>query len=333
MRSGSSSGSDALQPAPSASRFVVNLITTFQDPRYLHMVLEFVAGGDLWSLIRRFGRFFEDEARFYAAEIILGVEFIHSNGIIYRDLKPENILVTAGGHLKITDFGFARPHVAGTNSTTFCGTPAYMAPEVILRQPYTLTVDWWSVGIVTYELLAGYTPFYADTPLRIYERVIDESLANDGTPNGDPAAAAAAMAAAAAADPGTALPLPPPTMRWSSQIRGDARALVAALLARDPARRLGAAATAARPGGTNSSSTSPLGGARAVRAHPWFRGADWAALEAGRSPPPFVPDLRAADDLAYFDAASADSSVLRARDGNARQDKSDGLYDDQFRDF
>ncbi|KAI9325441.1 kinase-like domain-containing protein [Zopfochytrium polystomum] len=288
--------------------FIVNLVATFQDPRHLYMVMEFVSGGDLWSHIRRYGRFLEEEAKFYAAEIVLGVEFIHSKGIIFRDLKPENILVTATGHLKITDFGFAKPHPSPlTQAATFCGTPAYMAPEIILREPYTLTADWWSVGIVTYELMAGYTPFYADTPLRIYERVIDESAGNDGGGGGEGGGAGSSM-------------------RWSSQIKGDAKALVAGLLARNPARRLGAWTP-------KNAAFGVAGGARDVRGHPWFADVEWARMEAGAGTPPFVPDLRGEDDLAYFDVYPEESSVIKLQAGRLKPDKTDGTHDDQFRDF
>ncbi|KAJ1555914.1 camp-dependent protein kinase catalytic subunit [Cladochytrium tenue] len=178
VQSAASVSAAATSSHPDGSRFVVRLIETFQDTRHLYLVLEYVAGGDLWSHIRRYGRFLEDEARFYISEIVLALEYIHSYGIIYRDLKPENILVTTSGHLKITDFGFSKPlHRDGVDgvATTFCGTPAYMAPEVILRRPYTTAVDWWSAGIVAYELMAGYTPFQADSPLQIYERIVEDS--------------------------------------------------------------------------------------------------------------------------------------------------------------
>ncbi|KAJ3101595.1 serine/threonine protein kinase, AGC [Phlyctochytrium planicorne] len=190
--------------------FIVNLLATFQDPKHLYLIMEYVPGGDMFTHLKKFRRFPEHVARFYTAEILLALEYIHSKDIVYRDLKPENILLALDGHIKIADFGFAKRLRTEDIAMTFCGTPAYMAPEIILKHGYSKSVDWWSLGIVCYELQAGYSPFQADNALRIYENIVDGE------------------------------------MRWSSQINATAKDLIRKLLEMSPARRLGSGRGGAR---------------------------------------------------------------------------------------
>ncbi|KAL1915968.1 uncharacterized protein VTP21DRAFT_6356 [Calcarisporiella thermophila] len=150
--------------------FIVNLFCTFQDTQYLYMLLEYVPGGELFSHLRRAGRFSPDTARFYAAEIVLAIEHLHAQNVIYRDLKPENLLLDPRGHIRITDFGFAK-HVED-RTWTLCGTPEYLAPEIINSSGHGKAVDWWALGILIFEMLAGYPPFYDDNPFKIYERIL-----------------------------------------------------------------------------------------------------------------------------------------------------------------
>lgn len=150
--------------------FIVNLFCTFHDERNLYLLLEYVQGGELFSHLRRAGRFSADVARFYAANLVLALEYLHERDIIYRDLKPENLLIDASGYLKITDFGFAK-HVTD-RTYTLCGTPEYLAPEIITATGHGKAADFWALGVLLFELLAGYPPFFADSPLEIYEKIL-----------------------------------------------------------------------------------------------------------------------------------------------------------------
>lgn len=150
--------------------FLVNLVSSFKDNASVYMVLDYAVGGELFSHLRRAGRFNESRSRFYGAQIVLALEYLHNLSIIYRDLKPENLLFDNKGYLKITDFGFAK-HIDG-RTWTLCGTPEYLAPEIILSKGYGKAVDWWALGVLIYEMCAGYPPFYAEQPIQIYEKIV-----------------------------------------------------------------------------------------------------------------------------------------------------------------
>ena len=155
--------------------FLIRMWGTFQDARNLFMVMDYIEGGELFSLLRKSQRFPNPVAKFYAAEVTLALEYLHSHDIIYRDLKPENILLDRNGHIKITDFGFAKE--VSTVTWTLCGTPDYIAPEVITSKPYNKSVDWWSLGVLIFEMLAGFTPFYDNTPMKTYEKILSGKIA------------------------------------------------------------------------------------------------------------------------------------------------------------
>jgi len=153
--------------------FIINLWGSFQDSRNLYMVMDFVPGGELFTLLRRSNRFPDPVAKFYAAEVALALNHLHSLDIIYRDLKPENILLNFDGHIKIADFGFAK--YCNTTVWTLCGTPDYLAPEIIGNARYNKSVDWYALGVLTFEMLSGLPPFHEPdiTPVKLYEKITE----------------------------------------------------------------------------------------------------------------------------------------------------------------
>jgi len=150
--------------------FIVPLFGTFQDKDTIYLVLEYVVGGEFFTHLRNAGRFTEETSKFYAAQIVLTFEFLHSKDIIYRDLKPENLLLDKNGNCKITDFGFAK--IIDHRTYTLCGTPDYLAPEIILNKGHGKPVDWWALGVLIYEMIAGYPPFYDDDPMGTYQKIL-----------------------------------------------------------------------------------------------------------------------------------------------------------------
>ncbi|SJX61203.1 probable cAMP-dependent protein kinase catalytic subunit [Sporisorium reilianum f. sp. reilianum] len=154
--------------------FLVNMIASFQDSKNCYMLMEYVVGGEIFSYLRRAGRFSADVARFYISTIVLAIEYLHTKQVVYRDLKPENLLIDSNGYTKITDFGFAKE--VQDRTWTLCGTPEYLAPEIIQCSGHGSAVDWWSLGILLFEMLAGYPPFYDPNPILIYEKILAGKL-------------------------------------------------------------------------------------------------------------------------------------------------------------
>jgi len=154
--------------------FVVNLMGAFQDDKNLYLMMEYIIGGEFFSHLRKAGRFPNDTSKFYASQITLVFEYLHGLMILYRDLKPENLLLDKIGHCKVTDFGFAKR--VEYRTWTLCGTPEYLAPEIILSKGHGKAVDWWALGILMYEMLAGYPPFYDEDPLGIYQKILEGKI-------------------------------------------------------------------------------------------------------------------------------------------------------------
>ncbi|XP_024864177.1 microtubule-associated serine/threonine-protein kinase 2 isoform X4 [Kryptolebias marmoratus] len=202
--------------------FVVSMYCSFETRRHLCMVMEYVEGGDCATLLKNMGPLPVDMARMYFAETVLALEYLHNYGIVHRDLKPDNLLVTSMGHIKLTDFGLSKVGLMNMTTNLYeghiekdarefsdkqvCGTPEYIAPEVILRQGYGKPVDWWAMGIILYEFLVGCVPFFGDTPEELFGQVISDEI---NWPEGEDA--------------------PPP----------DAQELITLLLRQNPLERMG----------------------------------------------------------------------------------------------
>lgn len=153
--------------------FIVGLKMAFQSRDKLYFVLDYCAGGELFFHLGKVGKFSEPRACFYAAEITLAINYVHDLDIVYRDLKPENVLLDSRGHVRLTDFGLSKEGISNSSSgaTSFCGTPEYLAPEILNRQGHGRAVDWWSLGALLYEMLTGLPPFYCRDREKLFEKI------------------------------------------------------------------------------------------------------------------------------------------------------------------
>ncbi len=251
--------------------FITSLVYSFKDNANLYMVLPFVAGGEMFAQLHRVSRFSEALTKFYVAQIVLGVEYLHSLDIIHRDLKPENTLINADGYIKISDFGFAK-HVPG-KTYTLCGmyktiqiskkfflsvkfkcieigTPEYFAPEMIKGKAYGKSVDWWAVGVLTYEISTKEPPFQHSDQLKLYEKILNARLK-----------------------------LPP-------YLSDDVKDFMHCLINTDCTKRYG----------------TLKNGVHDIKTHKWFAGTDWMKIyEKKAKVPSGIPKLQGPNDTSRFD--------------------------------
>jgi len=155
-------------------QFILKLHNTYKDTHYLYFLLELALGGELFTFLRKAGRFNEKASRFYASAVVLAFQVMHNKNIIYRDLKPENLILDSNGYLKVVDFGLAK--YCTDKSWTLCGTPDYLAPEIILSKGHNKAVDYWALGVLIYEMSAGFVPFYSDDPMEVYQLILGGDL-------------------------------------------------------------------------------------------------------------------------------------------------------------
>ncbi|KAI9105007.1 serine/threonine protein kinase 15, partial [Phlyctochytrium arcticum] len=270
--------------ALSNNPFVVKLYYAFQSREYLYLVMEYLIGGDLSSLLAMFGTFGESMSRMYAAEVVLALAYLHANGIRHRDLKPDNILINEQGHIKLTvrisqGMPIRRSMELGTggsstssslalvspgaekrkktrkerpqnSSKTLLGTPDYLAPELLLGLGHGPEVDWWALGICLYEWMVGFPPFTDEHPEAIFRNILDGGKRLIDWPDDE-------------------------------EISSEARDLIQRLLNPDPKHRLQA---------------------DSVKTHPFFSEVDWSKVR--EQPAPFIPNPQGTTDTSYFDGRS-----------------------------
>jgi serine/threonine protein kinase len=259
--------------------FVVRFFYSFTCRDNLYLVMEYLNGGDLYSLLRNLGCLEEDIVRVYIAEVVLALEYLHSEGVVHRDLKPDNLLIAHDGHIKLTDFGLSKvglinstddlagPAVSGTSlldeeesrlaaseeqlerrkKRSAVGTPDYLAPEILLGTGHGATADWWSVGIILFELIVGIPPFNAEHPQQIFDNILNRKI---------------------------------PWPHVPEEMSAEAHDIIDRFLTEDPHQRLGAR------------------GAAEVKQHIFFKDINWDTL--ARQKAAFVPASESAIDTSYF---------------------------------
>ncbi|KAJ1935763.1 Serine/threonine kinase, partial [Kickxella alabastrina] len=157
--------------------FLIGLHSCLQTSNHIFFVMEYISGGDLMMHVQKLGTFGERRAKFFACEILLGLAYFHKAGIIYRDLKLDNILLDKEGHVKIADYGLCKENMGyGQTTITFCGTPEFMAPEIVLEQRYGRAVDWWAFGVLIYEMILGTSPFHGEDENEIFESILEDEI-------------------------------------------------------------------------------------------------------------------------------------------------------------
>ncbi|KAL9658304.1 hypothetical protein ABK040_015624 [Willaertia magna] len=249
--------------------FIIKMYHSFQAEDKLYMCLQFIPGGELFGHLRKVHKFTLELSKFYLCEVILAIEYLHNNNIIYRDLKPENILLNADGHIKLTDFGLAKEGItsvggnsSGVKTKTFCGTPDYLSPEIIKGLPHGKGVDYWSIGVLMFEFLTGRSPFRGSNRKELYEQILhthpvypkEITEATNKTILVDD-------------DPIKGIKLQEPIQK---NVLVD---LLDRLLLKKPEERLGSA------------------GIQEIKSHPFFDDVDWDLMLQKQITPPFKPPL------------------------------------------
>jgi len=259
--------------------FIVGIHATYSDDKNLFLLLGVALGGELHQLNEKLGRVPEGIARFYASSLVLALGHIHGHQIVYRDLKPENVLLDAQGYVKLCDFGFAKK-VLTDRTYTRCGTPDYVAPEMLLNQGVNQACDWWALGILIFEMLCGVLPFTdpGGDDMKTYQNITHGELSR----------------------------CYPDSLSVTDEARallGGDRDLLGGLCTVAVAHRLGSSTPSA--GGFTTTKLSGGGGANDdVMAHAWFAGFDWEGLSSLRLEPPWRPKLSSPEDTSLFDAGA-----------------------------
>ena len=256
--------------------FIVTSYGTYKDERNLYQILEFVPGGEVLAECRAMtGNLSNEACKFYAAQLVMALQYLHADHIVYRGLVPDNLLIDSSGYLKLVDFGFAKKlpmtELGEGLTHTLCGTAEYLAPEIVNSKGHGKGADWWALGVVVYEMLAGYPPFYANNPFEIYQTILkakpvypshfDNNLYEGVDPStGGPVAAAGGVHAAKTG-------------------------LLVRMLQPDVSKRIGCLKN----------------GAEDIKKHKWFRGLNWAALyNKQMQAPDGPPQLSGMDDTSKF---------------------------------
>jgi CRP-like cAMP-binding protein len=253
------------------SPFLVELLGTGQDKNSLFLLLEFVPGGELWSLLympkaeegalprSSIGGLENNAARWFASCVVSALEAIHATDYAYRDLKLENMMVDSLGYLKFVDFGFAKRVLPGAKTQTLCGTPEYFAPELVLSRGHDRAVDWWALGVLIFELLCGRTPFADKDQSKVFMRIVHSER----------------------------------SLEFPEMFPRKARDLIKKLLNARQSGRLG----------------MKIGGAGDVRGHRWFNGVGWEVLKKKKYGAPWTPNTSGEADLRYFDTFESDDGL------------------------
>ena len=235
------------------------MVFCFQQEERIYFIMPFVRGGELFQHLRNCRFFPEEKVRFYSAIIGLSLEYLHTYGVIYRDIKPENILIDEDGYLRLVDFGMAKVLQKDEKATSFCGTPEYLAPEIITGEGHNRAADWWSYGILMYEMFFGIPPFFCDNQEKMYQLITRAEL------------------------------------RFPKKIiiSDNAKDLLQKLLIKDQDERLGSKS-----------------GFNEIKAHPFFKGFDFDALEHRKLEAPFKPELKDKLDVTNFDEEFTSEEVV-----------------------